>query len=307
MPTELLKKTFNMSLYENLCSEDRSMIDEYSQKMGADEINSFMIRLLEYDRADILETEEESISPAKDLIDWSIANSKRIDGIETIEVVPEKIMHSINKYFSGARLKNKYNEWLYDAIKVYFSSNGDLNIARPMGAMKNEIYEVFLGHMLNNKKYIRKIDNIKLPIVLYTYRTDRKTKRRNRLGIAIDKFALPATKSSSAGYGRNFKVDLRSVDIKLNINNKKIDLSKFISGIGYWSPGNAALHGFDDRTGIIWFTGTQVGDNMWRFPDGIIIKCGAYAIINAIIGSDALSKMLQRSNINKRIQDAIFF
>jgi hypothetical protein len=164
--------------------------------------------------------------------------------------------------------------------------------------IKDCIRERYVDIAKTNERYMRKII-AKLPLCFYVYRKSNDNKKM-RIGIAIDVVALPATKYLAAGFSRNSKIDTKF--ISLMCNNE--DLTPFIKYISYWSPENAKIHGFDGRTGIIWFEGKKSGEQ-WEFPNGMRIDHKSIVLVKAFCIPDSFFKMYQRLDINNKIQNII--
>lgn len=179
----------------------------------------------------------------------------------------------------------------------------------PNANMQERIRELYIEQVQDKEEFVRKVANAKLPIRFYTYRISeihgRPTTYKTRIGIAIDKTVLPATKRASAGYGQNFKMDKKFINVKLIHGDELIDISSFVKNGVYWSAENAALHGFDSKTGIIWFDGSPTGENAWEFPNGLIIGNNSDIIVNVICAPDAFSKMYQRFDLNGKMREIV--
>ncbi len=175
----------------------------------------------------------------------------------------------------------------------------------PTNEAKDRIRQIYIELAQDDESLVRKV-NANLPLRFYTYRISkihgRPTTYRKRIGIAIDRSVLPATKRAMAGYGQNFKMDTKFMNIQLN----GIDLTPYVKGGSYWSPENAILHGFDNKTGIIWFEGEEVEDGKWKFPNDIIVTDNSDTLVDLICTADAFSKMFQRFDLNKKLQDIVF-
>ncbi len=290
----LTDEVFNRSYYEMLSTEDRIMIDEYVAKMSPSDINSFMRRLIEhYEAEDALEVLEE-----KDSVVVFETNTKlskiRIDNIKLpiLRKIPyEYIVKYFRNYFKNYTIKTKYIEL---AINKYFKSECSITKEwMPDKRAKKYVMDICLD-LMDADGGMSKINNIKLPIRLYTYRINKK-----RMGIAVDKNVL----ETDIGYSPNFK--MAKVQIKYVSNNKQYDLTSFVRNSGYWTPKNAKKHGFDNRTGVIWFNGKLVDENRWQLPNGIIINNDSDIYASFIYATDAFSKMFQRFDFDSKIKQLI--
>lgn len=179
----------------------------------------------------------------------------------------------------------------------------------PSENMQERIRELYIEQVQDKEEFVRKIADVKLPLRFYTYRISeihgRPTTYKKRIGIAIDKSVLPATKRASAGYGQNFKMDKKFISIKIASEEGPIDISQFVKSGVYWSSENAELHGFDNKTGIIWFDGSATGENTWRFPNGFTVGNNSDTIVNVICAPDAFSKMYQRFDLNGKMRKIV--
>lgn len=179
----------------------------------------------------------------------------------------------------------------------------------PSNDIQERIREIYIELVQDREELVRKITNAKLPMRFYTYRIseiyDRPTTYKKRIGVAIDKTVLPATKRASAGYGQNFKMDKKFISIKLIQDGNTIDISKFVKNGVYWSTENAELHGFDNKTGIIWFDGSAVTENIWEFPDGTTVVDNSDTIVDVICAPDSFSKMYQRFDLNGKMREIV--
>lgn len=287
---------FNYSLYKNLLLEDKKLIDEYIPKMMTGEVNSFMKRLIEHYKTqeDILEVNEEI-----DFIDFVevFENYKNTDIKKKIAI--DKALPIIYKsfYTNSNNLAAKY---LFDSIISFFSnecSDGiDLNI---IDMAKIRIREIYTGLIKNNEKFVRIIKNIRLSLCPYTYRITNNMSKV-RMGIALNKSVLIKTRNASAGYSHNFKLDKKFVNIILD----DLDISSFIKKISYWQPKNSKLHGFDNKTGIIWIDSMFDGKT-WKLPNDRIIDSNSKVIVSAVCLTDSFFKMFQRLNFDIKMREII--
>lgn len=178
----------------------------------------------------------------------------------------------------------------------------------PSADMQERIRELYIDLVQDKEEFVRKVSNAKLPLRFYTYRISeihgRPTTYKKRIGIAIDQTVLPATKRASAGYGQNFKMDKKFISIHIDGENK-VDISQFVKNGVYWSAENAALHGFDNKTGIIWFDGSPTGEDKWTFPNGLAVENNSDTIVNVICAPDAFSKMYQRFDLNGKMREIV--
>lgn len=176
----------------------------------------------------------------------------------------------------------------------------------PSSNMQERIRELYIDLVQDKEEFVRKVKDAKLPLRFYTHRIsemyDRPTTYKTRIGIAIDKTVLPATKRAAAGYSNLFKMDNKFISVKLLDGT---DLTPFVKSGVYWSPKNAALHGFDNKTGIIWFEGEDLGNNTWKFPNGLIVENNLDAIVNVICTPDAFVKMYQRFDLNGKMREIV--
>lgn len=177
----------------------------------------------------------------------------------------------------------------------------------PSSDTQERIRELYIEFAKDEEDFVRKISNATLPLKFYTYRIseihDRPTTYKTRIGIVIDKTVLPETKRASAGYGQNFKMDKRFISVHLAAEN--IDLTPFVKSGVYWSPENAALHNFDNKTGIIWFDGVAIEDNVWKFPNGFVVENNSDTVVSAICAPDSFSKMFQRFDLNGKMREIV--
>lgn len=206
---------------------------------------------------------------------------------------------NFDKYLNDTNLQNKlFYDNSDDNHRVGWIPNRDA---------KDRIREIYIEIAQTEDEQIRKINNAKLPIRFYTYRIDKLHDRisyKKRIGIAIDKSVLPATPRATAGYGQNFKMDTKFLQVQL-VGDKYLDLSTYVKSAGYWFQENASLHNFDNKTGIIWFDGTEIDKNQWQFPDGVVIDDKSDAIVSTICTSDAFSKMFQRFDFNNKLRELV--
>jgi hypothetical protein len=100
-------------------------------------------------------------------------------------------------------------------------------------------------------------------------------------------------------------MDKKFIDVQLIQGDGRIDLSPFVKNAVYWSSENAALHGFDNKTGIIWFEGSPVEDDTWKFPNGFTIGNNSDTIVNVICAPDSFSKMYQRFDLNGKMREIV--
>lgn len=179
----------------------------------------------------------------------------------------------------------------------------------PSANMQERIRELYVEFVQDKEEFVRKVVDAKLPLRFYTYRISeihgRPTTYKTRIGIAIDKTVLPATKRASAGYGQNFKMDKRFISIQLTHKDGAIDLTPFVKNGVYWSSENAALHGFDSKTGIIWFDGSATKHDTWKFPNGLVIRNNSDTIVNVVCAPDSFSKMYQRFDLNGKMREIV--
>jgi len=251
--------------------------------MSPDEINSFMRRLVDnYVAIDEVEVEEE-----RDTV--LIFEHSKISSIKTNS--KNKILAYLDQLIQKHDgHKNHSILYVLNAVKEYYIRSESL--APPK---IKDIIESYVKLAIDTAD-VRKI-NVELKTDFYTYR-----KNKTRLGIAIDKTIIPAGKRAKAGFGRNFKMDIRFAGIKV-VEGEWIDLVSFASSV-WWSSKNAAKHGYDDRTGIIWFDGEADG-NKWIFPNALEIIAGDPIKIDAVIITDAFSKMFKRLELDKKIHTII--
>jgi hypothetical protein len=285
---KMAKEVFNRSYYDILLNEDRKMVDEYVSKMGISDINLFMKRLIaRYEVEEAVEINEDRDEVV--VFERHNAISKR-----TIKLPYLRIVSYFAEYFKNAGQKTKYIALAVDEyFKAACKNEKDWT---PNKKAKNQIRKICLK-LMRDDECIRKVDDVKLPMRFYTYRGNKK-----RIGIAIDKNTLTATIKAAAGYGRNYNMN----DVVVKLDHKKktdSDLIQFIKNACYWSPKNAIQHGFDDKTGIIWFDGKQVDENKWQFPNGVVVEENQQVRVSFICATDAFSKMFQRFDFNKRIQE----
>lgn len=208
-----------------------------------------------------------------------------------------KYVMSFQNYLNDKQLQNN----------LYYKNLNNKTIIGwlPTNEAKDRIREIYVELACEEENLVRKV-NANLPLRFYTYRISkihgRQTTYRKRIGIAIDKTVLPATKRSMAGYGQNFKMDKKFIKIRF----KDFDLAPYVKGGAYWMPENAVLHGFDNKTGIIWFEGKEVEDQKWMFPNDLIVEENTNVCVDLICTTDAFSKMFQRFDFSKKLKDLVF-
>ena len=276
-----LTDTFDRILYSRLLEQDQCIVDEYASKLTTAEINSFMQRFVDH-----YVTEERN----------EIEVNEEIDSIVVLERNSSLSKTDLSK--RNTQLLNEIDKWipqtpnqayLFAAVKKYIEQHGrhiiDIDCIR-------DIYADL------DPNSIRRV-SAELPLRLYTYRIA-DGKSMVRMGIALDHTVLPAFKHSKPGFGRNFRLDKRFISVQ--VSGK--DLTAYVKSAGFWQPRNAKLHGFDGRTGIIWFDGAKVSDS-WRFPNGFVVECGLQASVNAVYSTDAFAKMVRRSKLLLRLDELI--
>lgn len=178
----------------------------------------------------------------------------------------------------------------------------------PDNNIQERVRELYIDLVQDREDLIRKVTDAKLPMRFYTYRIDGMHGRsihKKRIGIVLDKMVLPATKRASAGYGPNFKMDKKFISVKLMHNNETTELTPFVKNGVYWSPENASLHNFDNKTGIIWFDGKCIDEKRWEFPSGLVLEDNTDVIVNAICAPDSFSKMFQRFDFNGKMREIV--
>jgi len=214
------------------------------------------------------------------------------------EILIDNVANYMDEHFG--QTPSAPNLYLFMAIKKYLQNEKDAGVTsfNYNKYTKDNIIKICFEIIKDNNKYTRKIIDEKLPICFYTYRQNKK-----RIGVAIDKNVLPATQHANAGFGRNFKTYNDYVKIDL-LDDNRIDLTTFVKDIVFWSSKNSKLHGFDKKTGIVWFNGASV-DDCWVLPNGFKIKDNSMALVNIICASDAFSKMIHRFHIDALIDKMI--
>lgn len=321
-------KDIKRSLYNKLTIEDRGMVDEYIPKMSSYEVNSFMQRLINYyqieSKCDVLEVKEESDS----IIVFE--TSKILSKHKNNKIPFDKLLALTN-----VKITNKNSPLFYfiSAIRKYFESEyirlapKDINFKNYLSNkefqnqlyykapikigwqqdknLKDKIHKFFVDLANKDNVVIGRIKNIKLPMRFYTYRINDISKNKKRIGIALDKNILPTNKNFLPGFGPNFKISTDHTRIDLINDSTAISLTEFIKNCGYWTSKNASIDGFDDRTAIIWFDGSDISNNQWKFPNGLIITNESNCIISMLYTSDGFTKMYQRFNINDKINKII--
>lgn len=199
-----------------------------------------------------------------------------------------------NGFLSDTQLQHElYYKYSDNAYRVGWT---------PIKNINNRISEIYIDLAKNNKIGIRSIQNVMLPLCFYTYRVEQHNKNKLKAGIAIDRRALSNGNMMVSGFSKNFNMYKKFINIKMENNN--VDITSFIKKISYWSPKNAERHGFDKKTGVIWFNGDYV-NNKWKLPNDMLIENNTNVNVSGYYTDDAFSKMLQRFNFNNKIDEII--
>lgn len=218
--------------------------------------------------------------------------------------VPKSILDEVEKAKNPEEIKSNK-----ELANMLFYNNTKHKIGwMPTNDAKREITQLYINIIGESHGHIRQVNDATLPLKFYTYfsnnKVNKQNKKKTRIGIAIDKEVLPATRSSKPGYGQNFRTDNNNVSVVITHNGQETDVSKYVKNVAYWSPKNSSLHGFDNRTGIIWFEG-NADNNVWNFPDGVSIIEGSFAKINMVSTGEGYSKMMLRADFNGKIKDIL--
>lgn len=309
---------FDIVLYKKLSFEDRELVNEYMPKLGHEEINSFMKRLVgDYDNNDILEVNEEIdtvlVFEKNTLYNKIHKNNNFIVPFNIIfnylchDVKNHLLFLSIKEYFEICYL-NCINKITNEDDKKYiinfaqYLENQDIqNIVSDKykigwekeNDIEKKIMSIYVKTNKDSSRLIKKLNDKQLILDFYTYRNDNK-----RLGAAID-YNVLSSETNKGGFGRNFRMYKQFTKIELLKN--KVDIAPHIKNIVYWHAKNAHKHGFDNNTGIIWFYGKEK-NGAWQLSSDIIINAGTPAIINTYYTTDGFIKMFNRIKINKKIE-----
>jgi len=293
---------------KNKKSYDDNIVIEQSENTEENKIPyDRIIHMLNKEFSKIKKNQDKSISYLSMAIKkyFEEEYNKSVDS--AVEIFLQNVSHddfqyikNFENYIGDKQLQNNLFYKNPPAYRLGWAPNND---------MQERIRELYIEFTQDRPDLVRKIVNAKLPLRFYTYRIseihNRPTTYKTRIGVALDKSVLPATARSGAGYGQNFKTDKKFIDIKLVHKNELIDISSFVKNGVYWSMENASIHGFDNKTGIIWFDGVDQGNNVWKFQNGLTVENNSDIIANITCVPDAFSKMYQRFDLNGKMRKIV--
>lgn len=214
--------------------------------------------------------------------------------VKKVKNIPITLFAEVNTAKNPEEIKTNK-----ELANLFFYNNNKHKIGwAPTEEVKKEMTRIYLDMVGDNHEHARKVDTV-LIAKNYTYFVNNKRdgKTKKRMGIALDKKVYFATKTAAAGYGQNFRTDKENAQLLLLKGEAGIDISEHIKSISYWSPKNAALDGFDDRTGIIWLEGEVIND-VWVLPGGQSITEGDLVKVKLLTTGEGFARMILRVDVN---------
>lgn len=304
------------ALYIQLSNEDKKLVDEFAVKLTEYEINSFMNRIISYyNKQKYIDTdvyEDDGITIVLEnslpLTHNEINKQVKIpyenlwQCFDEIKVFDYRakfyLLFAIRKYienefirdsiFNPLQRKVSLNEYLNDKDlqKIFYECNIGWSVDKNAIDHIHELYLQFADDNL-----IGKISGVVASTGLFAYRNVNGVIFK-RLGVPLDKYFFGAT-----GYSKNYKVSKFFTKIMLD----KINITSQIKDIVYWSPKNSILHGYDNKTAIIWLNG-HCFNKKWQLENGIEVEYNTNVKIDLHYTTDAYSKMWNRIGFDKKIK-----